>query len=246
VAVPFEPQRLEVESAFEIVDRPIGPLPEVDSADRPAELPGGASPQRRFASLVGADAVLTVANRGSPEVAGLRDPEGGGSLAITLLRAVGWLSRGDLRRRPMHAGPPIETPGAQCPGAHVAELAIFVHAPGDSRRAVEACHFSEPPLLFAGGGGPDAPLADGARLIEVDDPEILISAIEPRPGGETEIRLVSLAPGPRRVRVRWRGGGDGLVPVDLRGRRIGSQAPRSELELSVRSCEIVALTALPS
>src|SRR5204862_6900073 len=47
-----------------------------------------------------------------------------GDLLVTLLRAVGELSRGDILTRPGHAGWPTPTPLAQCPGTHRAELAI--------------------------------------------------------------------------------------------------------------------------
>jgi alpha-mannosidase len=47
-----------------------------------------------------------------------------GDLLITLLRAVGELSRPDLRTRPGHAGWPTQTPLAQCLGASRIELAI--------------------------------------------------------------------------------------------------------------------------
>ena len=50
---------------------------------------------------------------------GLRDYavlHDGGTIALTLLRAVGWLSRGDLPERRGHAGPALETPSAQCQG----------------------------------------------------------------------------------------------------------------------------------
>src|SRR5207237_2227688 len=40
-------------------------------------------------------------------------------IALTLVRAVGDLSRNDLATRPSgHAGPPVATPGAQCLGHH--------------------------------------------------------------------------------------------------------------------------------
>ena len=244
VQAPFDPLRFEVESAFEIVERPLGPPPDDEGGARPAELPSDACPQRRFATLVGRQVALSVANRGLPEVAGLRSEAGGASLALTLLRAVGWLSRGDLVRRPVHAGPPIETPGAQVPGPSVAELAIFAHAPGDPERFAAAVRFAEPPLLFAGGVEEPAPLADGACLLGIDDPEVAVSAIEPRPGGETWIRLLNTSAEPRRVRVSWRAGGPGLVRVDLRGRAGDPEAAaRSELDLALRAFEIVALAA---
>jgi hypothetical protein len=47
-----------------------------------------------------------------------------GDLLVTLLRAVGQLSRGDLPTRPGHAGWPTETPGAQCQGMERIQLAI--------------------------------------------------------------------------------------------------------------------------
>jgi alpha-mannosidase len=47
-----------------------------------------------------------------------------GDLLLTLLRAVGELSRGDLPTRPGHAGWPTPTPLAQCPGVSRVELAV--------------------------------------------------------------------------------------------------------------------------
>jgi alpha-mannosidase len=47
-----------------------------------------------------------------------------GDLAVTLLRAVGALSRDDLPTRRGHAGWPVATPGAQCLGAERLQLAL--------------------------------------------------------------------------------------------------------------------------
>ena len=47
------------------------------------------------------------------------------AVALTLIRAVGDLSRNDLATRPSgHAGPPVATPGAQCPGRHEFTIAF--------------------------------------------------------------------------------------------------------------------------
>ncbi len=56
---------------------------------------------------------LAVGVDGLREYAVLHD---GRTIAITLLRAVGWLSRGDLPERKGHAGPALTTPSAQCIG----------------------------------------------------------------------------------------------------------------------------------
>jgi len=52
------------------------------------------------------------------------------AIAMTLIRAVGDLSRNDLATRPAgHAGPPVATPGAQCLGLQRFELAFEPHGP---------------------------------------------------------------------------------------------------------------------
>jgi mannosylglycerate hydrolase len=53
----------------------------------------------------------------------------GGAVAVTLLRAVGELSRVDLPERPGHAGWPADTPLAQCIAPFGAELALALHGP---------------------------------------------------------------------------------------------------------------------
>ena len=53
---------------------------------------------------------LTVAAPGLPEAEVTPD----GITAVTLVRAVGWLARMDLRSRPRPDGPLIAVPGAQC------------------------------------------------------------------------------------------------------------------------------------
>jgi alpha-mannosidase len=51
---------------------------------------------------------------------------------VTLVRAVGELSRNDLPERPGHAGWPSATPAAQCIGPFAAELAAYLHGPRDA------------------------------------------------------------------------------------------------------------------
>lgn len=213
---PFRARRFQVESAFEVVERPIAPAPDA-FGEHPAERPIGAVPQRAFARIDDGALALTLANRGSAEVEAV--PEGAGtSLAVTLLRAVGWLSRADLGLRPGHAGPPLPTPGAQVPGRHRVALSLRLHA-ADEREVIRAAHdFAWPAWAFVGAGHARAPLADGAQLVELDEPEVVVSAIEPRPAGAAELRLFNAAPDERSVVLAWGGPGTGLTPVDLAGR----------------------------
>jgi alpha-mannosidase len=208
---PFRAERFEVESAFEVVERPIDPPPDAFGAS-PAELPVGATPQRGFASLRAGARAFTVANRGSAEVEAVAEADDTTSLAVTVLRAVGWLSRDDLALRPGHAGPPLETPGAQVPGPQRCELSLRLHAADDPARSSEAHRFSVPALAFPGEG--PGPLEDGARLLELDDPQVRISAFEPRGRGAGLVRLYNASPQPRSPRLRWHEGGH-LEAVDL-------------------------------
>jgi mannosylglycerate hydrolase len=85
----------------------------------------------------------------------LTDPP---ELALTLLRAVGQISRNVHRYREEPAGPQTPTPGAQCLGPRVAELALYPH-PGawheDGVLTQMECFRHD--LLAAPGTGPAGP-----------------------------------------------------------------------------------------
>ena len=71
---------------------------------------------------------LALYTTGLPEYEVTQD----GALALTLLRCVGWLSRGDLSTRRGHAGPELPVPGAQCEGRHRFEYALELGEPPDA------------------------------------------------------------------------------------------------------------------
>jgi len=220
---PFASQRFEVESAFEIAERPIEPPPDAFGSPRPAEFPIGAVPQRSFATLLGRSGLaLTVANRGVAEVEAVSEADGRGALALTVLRAVGWLSRADLRSRPGPAGPGLPTPGAQGFGRHRIEISLRLHRDDDPRRTAEAHGFAFPPLAFPGVEDAAGAIVDGARLVAVDDPQVLVSAIEPCGDGDAELRLVNASGDARSVRVAWGAPTRSLRIVDLAGRDGGT------------------------
>jgi alpha-mannosidase len=248
VRAPFAATRFEVESAFEVARRPIAPQPGDFGSERPAEFPIGATPQRGFATLADGARALSVANRGCAEVEAVPEEDGRTSLALTVLRAVGWLSRGDLALRPGHAGPALETPGAQAPGAQRVELGFWLHADGDRERVADAHRFAAPAWLFPADGDADAPLRDGARLLEIDDPAVVVSAIEPRVQSSTLVRLYNASDAARRIAVRWRGpGARRLAPVDLAGHALALDGFRAgegaSATLALRPWQIVTLEA---
>ena len=83
-------------------------------------------PQQDFVDLSDGKHGLAVFNVGLPEFEVV--PTESRTVAITLLRAVGYLSRQNMTSRGNHAGPGFETPEAQCLGAQTCEYAIYPHA----------------------------------------------------------------------------------------------------------------------
>ena len=94
------------------------------------------------------------------------------------------------------------------------------------------------------------PLGDGDRLLEIDDPEVVVSAIEARPGGGVWIRLLNASPQTRRFRVRWNGAGEALAAVDLRGRPDPSArlepGDGASAQVSLRGWGLIGLTPIAS
>jgi alpha-mannosidase len=80
------------EQHFGVVTRPIA-LPPHDASWQ--EQPVGYHPQKVFADVNDGERGLMIANRGLQEYEAL-DTRGGVTIALTLLRCVGWLSRADL------------------------------------------------------------------------------------------------------------------------------------------------------
>ena len=81
------------------------------------ELPVATAPMQSFVDAGDEDRGAIVVADGLPEFEVVPSQEGA-SIAVTLLRCVGDLSRDDLSTRRGHAGPGLSTPGAQCPGVH--------------------------------------------------------------------------------------------------------------------------------
>jgi alpha-mannosidase len=104
------------------------------SIDQPSgegwrQAPPGTYPQQSFSLIQNAGRGLAVMNRGLPEIQATRSESGEVTLSLTLLRAVGWLSRDDFEtRRCQNAGPTLHTPEAQCPGEQCFQYAVVPFA----------------------------------------------------------------------------------------------------------------------
>ncbi|MHA1418587.1 MAG: glycoside hydrolase family 38 C-terminal domain-containing protein [Candidatus Heimdallarchaeaceae archaeon] len=92
---------------FGVVERKTEPIGD----DSYVEAASGIQAQKRFIRLEDkkGNSSLTLINKGLPEIEVVK----GKRIALTLLRSIGYLSRSDFPERPIHAGPFLETPGAQ-------------------------------------------------------------------------------------------------------------------------------------
>ncbi|HWJ20778.1 MAG TPA: glycoside hydrolase family 38 C-terminal domain-containing protein [Gemmatimonadaceae bacterium] len=122
--------RVIADAAFGPVERaPVLVSPE----ERAVEAPPATAPLHRYVSLYGAERGVTLFSDGLAEYEAGED----GRVAVTLLRAVGELSRAHLPERPGHAGWPLPTPLAQSLGAFEACFALFPHGTfGDDAMAL--------------------------------------------------------------------------------------------------------------
>ena len=100
--------------------------------------------------------------------------EDGAELAVTLLRATGWLSRRRLPLRPDPAGPAVPVEGAQVQGPRRWRYGLLLHA-GDwetahlTRRAGDFVTPLEAVAGRAGGAGSRPP---EGRVLRVDGAEV--------------------------------------------------------------------------
>ena len=150
---------------------------------------------------------LAVITRGLPEYECLQGADGELTLAVTLLRCVEWLSRGDLSTRRGHAGPAIYTPGAQCPGTHVFEYAVAPHAGTwlEAGLPAAAVSYAGPPLAYvASGQAGHRPAGGQASLLALaaGSPAVTVTAVKKAEEGEgLVVRMYNAAESPRIARL---------------------------------------------
>ncbi len=158
-------------------------------------------PQQGFVCVNG----LTVVVPGLPEAE--VTPEG--VIALTLVRAVGWLSRMDLNSRPQPAGPGMPVPGAQCLEMIEANLALIpgldARAAGDAELKMKAVAVGEKPLL-----------PPERSLLSVEPRQVLLSAFKPAEQGRGAVlRLLNPTDSAVEAQVKFGFTVDSVVSVRL-------------------------------
>ena len=190
-------------------------------------------PSRRFVDASDGAAGLALIHDGLLEYEVIDD---GRALALTLLRAVGFLSRTEPQLRPNPAGPPDPLEGPQLLGSQRAEYAVLLH-PGDWHAA--DCYGAADAFLVPFERTRLAARSDASRpragaALRVDGAEV--SAVQRVPGGIV-VRVFRTAADAGPVTLEHEGvPGRGFV-VDLRGRPVSS----FEGEVQLRPFEIATL-----
>ncbi|WP_406045244.1 hypothetical protein OG799_12680 [Micromonospora sp. NBC_00898] len=167
--------------------------------------------------------------------------DSGRELAVTVLRAIGMLSRNRHALRDEPAGPQLPTPLAQCRGERSVELAVLpFRGDWDSAGVLAAAEAYRHELLgFPGTGDPSAGLPTPVTGLTVDGEGVALTSLRDR-DGRVEARMVAtrdtsaVIGAGRGVRGAWRAdlvgrpgeslpvGGDGLVRLPLRAWEIAT------------------------
>jgi mannosylglycerate hydrolase len=171
---PFAASRGAHDGHFEVVERNVG-VPDFDESW--VEQPRPEVPQRAFSSISDGEAGLTIANRGLTEVEVIKNSQGNAEIAVTLLRCVGWLSRDDFSTRNGHAGPFLETPGAQMPGTWTFDYSIIPHR-GDWHKSFEQAYAFEVPLHGISTSIHEGSLPASGSFLAVEPGTFVVSAVK--------------------------------------------------------------------
>jgi mannosylglycerate hydrolase len=199
------------------------------------------APHRTFTAVESAGYSAAILSRGIYETEARRDAAGM-TILLTLLRCVGWLSRGDLKMRRGDAGPEFETPDAQEIGTHRFQFAVAAWRGSYADAGVVQLSqaYAYPPRMFAARAATDVP---GLQLCACDNPRVAFSTARAVEGNRGYIvRAFSASAAAENARFSF-GGGRTARLVDLAGRAMkGVKLKRrrdGSVEMTLRPFQIV-------
>jgi alpha-mannosidase len=192
------------------------------------EVPIATYPASSFVDAGGAAVLLA----GPTEYELLTEPD---ELAMTIMRAVGFLSRNANAFRDEPAGPNLPTPLGQSPGRHTVRMGVLPHS-GDWREAELARlaeEFALHPVVRAGSGRADGDLPTPRHGLEVAGDGVQLSAVVAGPDGSIDVRLVALTDRATTAVLAVRGRQFASArPIDLLGRELpGTRDPVAEPQI---------------
>jgi alpha-mannosidase len=231
--LPFQVVHSAADTPFYVTRRPvIGPHRDPGAAE--IELP--TYPMWSFADVSDGQAGLTLIADGLHEYEVL--PGQSQELALTLLRSVGWLSRDDLTTRTGHAGPGMETPGAQVLGGHRLRYSLFFHEGDWERGGVWRMAESTLTPLVAGFG---PTVTTPAPRIELAPDTMQMTALIPRRQGY-DLRVLNASDARREASIHFHPQPAEVTPISLAGDTEESLAlDDGVVRLSLRAWELATL-----
>ncbi|HEU4629227.1 MAG TPA: glycosyl hydrolase-related protein, partial [Gemmatimonadaceae bacterium] len=241
--------RTGVADAAVFADAAFGPVRRepivVPPDDLRMERPVRTAPLHRYVSLTTSRTGATVYADGLAEY----EATPAGDVAVTLVRAIGALSRAHLPERPGHAGWPVRTPAAQCLGRFAGRFALLLHGPRDEATIDLVERVADDVLLPLCGTTLRSALAlpPTTHGVGLEGDGLAVSAIKPaEQGSAIVLRCVNLLDRP--VTGAWR-----LPPsvVHVRRARL-DETPIEPLpltggrvEFTARPREVVTVLAEP-
>lgn len=238
---------VRAETAFGVATR--APRRERPAAVR-VEVPASYGPTATFTEAGSDEGSAIVYGEGLMEYEAYTDDVP--RLGLTLLRAVGFLSRDDLAMRPSgHAGPGLATPGAQCLGRHEFRLAFEParRRPAPSALFAGAAAFAVPPRVIPAGGGRDAlPLQHRfLRLESIEGAAVLSACYRSEHRDALLVRLFNPDATTARTRLGLANGIATACPVDGCGTSgEGLPIAAGGVEVALRPAEILTLELQPA
>jgi len=204
--------------------------------------PLGTRPQQDWSAIEDGEHGLALFNHGLPEIEPMAESDGRLTMALTLYRSVGWLSRDDFpTRNNCNAGPTLATPDAQLIGPLHFEMALLPYSQNWQLAEVqrESQSWRVPAILrqgvLAGSKGDTRSLISQANPALVD-----LSAIKLHEDRDTlVIRLVNLAERKVVETLSFSSEISAVWNVNLLEERLGDcDHDGKKLELLLAPCEI--------
>jgi alpha-mannosidase len=240
------------DSAFARIERPAERVP---PPGKLMELPVSAAPFQSFVDAGDGRGGVTVMSSGLAEYEIVAEAveASRNTIALTLIRAVGDLSRDDLVTRPSgHAGPSVSTPGAQCLGVHRFRIGIAPRSipPGAAALFAASRAFVLPlRSQIAGSNAGLGPRSQSFISLTSEPSGIVLSALTRADDRDAVIlRLFNPEPHATRVSVALTNGMASVFIVDLLERRqeevavVDGEATLDVAPAQIRTIELVPVT----